>query len=334
MANLGFGGGSNPYLGQNNPYLEGTIDSALGDMTRNYNNVAKPAMESAMVNSGSFGNAGLGQMQGEQQRQLAQTMGNTANQMRADDYNRQQQMYQWQKGLDQNQGQFDANLGYQNRALDQNNSQFGRTLDQNQNQFNSNLGFQNQQLAQNQNQFNSNLGFQNQQLAQQNAQFGDTLGLQNRQLDTQNNQFNNTLASNNYWNNANYDRSLYNDAYSQNMNNAQFATGLLGNLGTVNQGDITNANTIQNTPLNYWNQFSNAANAAGSGFGTTSGTATGATNPWVGALGGAQLANTAYNQWTGTPSGTTAAPGTGYDLFNNNPSMAIPDNLYGYTPSF
>ena len=116
--NLGFGGGSNPFLGQNNPYLQQNIDSAMGDITRNYNNVQKPAMESAMANSGSFGNAGLGQMQGEQQRQLAQTMGNTANQMRGDDYNRQQQMYQWQQGYDQNANQFDQNMGLQNRQTE------------------------------------------------------------------------------------------------------------------------------------------------------------------------------------------------------------------------
>ena len=181
----------------------------------------------------------------------------------------------------------------------------------------------------------SNLGFQNQQLAQQNAQFGDTLGLQNRQLDTQNNQFNNTLASNNYWNNQNFDRTLYNDAYGQNLQNAQFATGLLGTLGTMNQGDITNSNTIQNTPLDYWSQFSNTANATGSGFPTTTGTASSQTNPWIGALGGAQLANTAYNQWSGTPSGTVAAAGTGYDIFNNNPGTALPSNAYNFSyPSF
>ena len=70
-------------------------------------------------------------------------MGNTANQMRADDYNRQQQMYQWQQGYDQNANQFDQNMGLQNRQMNQQNDQFGRSLDQNANQFGQNLGFQN-----------------------------------------------------------------------------------------------------------------------------------------------------------------------------------------------
>ena len=65
--------GGNPFLGTNNPYLQGQIDSTLGDITRNYNLAVKPQTETAMANSGSFGNSGLMQLQGEQQRQLAQT---------------------------------------------------------------------------------------------------------------------------------------------------------------------------------------------------------------------------------------------------------------------
>ncbi len=89
------GGGfkSNPYLQQSNPYLQSSIDSTLGDMTRNYNLNVKPNTESAMVDSGSFGNSGLMQMQQEQQRQLAQEQGRTAGNMRFADYQQQAQMY-------------------------------------------------------------------------------------------------------------------------------------------------------------------------------------------------------------------------------------------------
>lgn len=101
-SNLGFGGGVNPYLGQSNPYLQNNIDATMGDITRNYNLAVKPNTESSMVQSGSFGNSGLAQMQGEQQRNLAQTMGNTESQMRGQDYNNQQQMYQWDQGFNRN----------------------------------------------------------------------------------------------------------------------------------------------------------------------------------------------------------------------------------------
>jgi hypothetical protein len=86
----------------NNPYLQGQIDSTMGDITRNYNLAVKPQTEAAMARSGSFGNSGLQQLQGEQQRQLASTLGNTANNMRMQDYGNQQQMYQWDQGFNRN----------------------------------------------------------------------------------------------------------------------------------------------------------------------------------------------------------------------------------------
>jgi hypothetical protein len=94
--------GGNPFLGTQNPFLQGQIDSTMGDITRNYNNVVKPNTEAAMARSGSFGNSGLMQLQGEQQRQLADTMGKTASGMRMQDYGQQQNMYQWDQGFNRN----------------------------------------------------------------------------------------------------------------------------------------------------------------------------------------------------------------------------------------
>jgi hypothetical protein len=94
QSTIGGGGfSSNPFMGQSNPYLQSSIDSTLGDMTRNYNNVVKPQTESAMAGSGSFGNSGLQQMQGEQQRNLQDSMGKTASNMRFADYQNQSDMY-------------------------------------------------------------------------------------------------------------------------------------------------------------------------------------------------------------------------------------------------
>lgn len=175
--------GGNPFLGQNNPYLQQQIDSSLADTTRAYNLRTNPAIESAMVNSGSFGNSGLQQVQNEAQRGLMQTLGNQANNFRAQDYNNQQGMYQWDQG---------------------------------------------------------------------------------------------------------FNRSLFNDAFGQNQQNLQNATGLLGQLQGYNAGDVTNANNIQNTPLNYWQQFANGANSIGQGYGNSTVTG-GASSPLVSALGGAQI---------------------------------------------
>lgn len=182
--NLGFGGSTNPYLGKNNPYLQGQIDSALADTTRAYNMTTAPSTASAMVRSGSFGNSGLEQMQGEQQRQLTQTLGNQANNFRAGDYQNQQNMYKWDQ-------------------------EFGR--------------------------------------------------------------------------------SLYNDAYGQNMNNLQVGMGLIGMGNQYSQQDLANSTNIQNTPLNYYSQFANQSNQFGNAGGATSTTAQGQGSPLTGALGGWQL---------------------------------------------
>lgn len=90
----GVGFSSNPYAGKENPYLQSSIDGALGDMARNYNTTIKPQTESAMASSGSFGNSGLMQMQGEQQRNLQDSMGKTASNMRFADYQNQTGMYE------------------------------------------------------------------------------------------------------------------------------------------------------------------------------------------------------------------------------------------------
>lgn len=83
----------NPYLSQSNPYLQSTIDSTLGDISRNYNMTVKPAMATANARSGSFGNSGLQEMQAEQERNLAQEMGRASSNLRFGDYQQQAQMY-------------------------------------------------------------------------------------------------------------------------------------------------------------------------------------------------------------------------------------------------
>jgi hypothetical protein len=122
----------------------------------------------------------------------------------------------------------------------------------------------------------------------------------------------------------NFNRSLYNDAYSQNMNNLTTGIGLLGTLSGYNANDLTNANTIQNTPLNYWSNFSNSANSLGQGYGTTQSRLGTTSSPVMSALGGAQLGQSAMGWWNrnygnGGGSGSTLSSS---DWANNqyNPS--------------
>ena len=186
--------GGNPFLGMNNPFLQQNIDAAMGDITRNYNNAVKPNTESAMVGSGSFGNSGLMQMQGEQQRQLGATMGDVASRMRLQDYNQQQNMYQWDQG---------------------------------------------------------------------------------------------------------FQRGLFNDAFDQNQQQLSNYMGLLGTEAQFNQTDLTNANSIQDTPLRYQQGFSNMANGAGGAGGTSTNNATAPGNPVMGAMGGWGLGGQFSNYFNG-----------------------------------
>jgi hypothetical protein len=82
-----------------NPYLDGVVNKAQGDVIRNYNDVAKPALESAMVRSGSFGNSGLQQMQGAQQQQLQDSLGNISTQIRGTDYANERNRMQGAVGM-------------------------------------------------------------------------------------------------------------------------------------------------------------------------------------------------------------------------------------------
>ena len=95
----------------------------------------------------------------------------------------------------------------------------------------------------------------------------------------------------------NFDRGVWNDSYTQNMGNLQAGLGLIGMLGGYNTSDINNSTTQQNTPLNYWSMFSNAANGLGQGFGTTTSTTGTSSSPVTSALGGAQLGRAVSNWW-------------------------------------
>ncbi|MGJ7500069.1 hypothetical protein ACSFBF_06890 [Variovorax sp. ZT5P49] len=116
-------------------------------------------------------------------------------------------------------------------------------------------------------------------------------------------------ANNQQWN-LGFGRNLSNDAYSQNMGNLQAGIGLLGTLGGYNQQDIANSTTQQNAPLNYWQQFQNAANGLANGFGSTTSTAGTTSNPLASLLGGAQLGNSWWNSRNTGTSGSGSSSST------------------------
>ena len=84
--------GINPMMGMNNPYLTQQIDSAQGDLARNWNQVVAPQWASNMQGSGSFGNSGVASAQALAMEGLQRNMGNIGQNMRFQDYTQQQQL--------------------------------------------------------------------------------------------------------------------------------------------------------------------------------------------------------------------------------------------------
>lgn len=117
---------------------------------------------------------------------------------------------------------------------------------------------------------------------------------------------------------ANLDRNINNDNLNWQLQGANFGLNMYDRLQQANQLGLQTGSQIQNTPLNYWGQFSNAANSIGQGYGTTTQSSGG--NPFMGALGGAQLGNQIGQWWN---SQQPSSNGT----FNYTPA----GNGYGYT---
>lgn len=76
--------------GQTNPYLDQMVSKAQGSVVDQFNNMTKPQIEAAGVNSGSFGNTGYQQMMQQKQKAAAGQMSDIATQMYGGAYGQDQ----------------------------------------------------------------------------------------------------------------------------------------------------------------------------------------------------------------------------------------------------
>lgn len=85
-------GGLNQFIqgGQTNPYLDAMVSKAQGSVVDQFNNMVKPQTETAMRQSGSFGNSGLQQTMQNQQKAAGQQMSDIATQMYGNAYGQDQ----------------------------------------------------------------------------------------------------------------------------------------------------------------------------------------------------------------------------------------------------
>lgn len=120
---------------------------------------------------------------------------------------------------------------------------------------------------------------------------------------------------------ANLDRTINNDNIANQMLGANLGLNVWDRLMQNNQTGLNAGTNIQNTPLNYWQQFGQQANSIGQGYGTQTSSGSTQGNPMLGALGGAQLGSQIGNWWSGgSGTGLTGvnAPSSGYQIGSYN----------------
>lgn len=75
----------------NNPYFDQTVNKAMGDITRNYQEAIAPGTDANFARAGAFGGSAWQQANERNQRGLGEALGNTANSMRSGNYQQERQ---------------------------------------------------------------------------------------------------------------------------------------------------------------------------------------------------------------------------------------------------
>lgn len=111
---------------------------------------------------------------------------------------------------------------------------------------------------------------------------------------------------------AGLDAQINQNNFNNNLAGAQFGQNVWNQGMLNNQTGITAGTNIQNTPQNYWSQFGNQYNSIGQGYGSTTGSASQQGNPFMGAIGGAQLGSQVGNWWNSSPNAAGGANSQGW----------------------
>lgn len=314
---FGGGRGANPvtlpdwanYQGyEASPYLAQQAGAISQNATRALNEQMLPGVRSDAIASGGFGGSRQGIAEGLAMGRTADAISGAVGNLYAQDYqnamNRNLQRYQTDASSALGLGQLDAT----NRGID--------------NSYALGLG---------------GLGLQQRGLDNQLYLGMGGLNAQNRGLDNQllgiNNQYDlglRGLDQSRYQTDKNYEvgmagvnassaNAAAQQAYNQGMLSLQqdrfgfdSALTLQQMLMGLNSAGLSAGGSIQNTPMNYWNQIGQGVNSIARGYGTQSQSSGG--NPLAGALGGWQLGSQIGNSF-GNSSGGLMSDLTSYGVF-------------------
>lgn len=252
---------------EKNPYLDQMAAGITQQATRNLTENVLPGLRQQSIASGGYGGSRGAIAEGLAMGRTGDAIANSLSSLYGNDYqqtqNRNTQMY----GMDQSYNLGLGNLGLQQQKI---NNDYALGL------ANLGLGYtqaDNQRYGIDQ---TYSLGLKNAENQRYGTDKSYEVGMANASASSAN-------AANNY-------------ALGQQQLGMTSLFGLLDRQQTYNQNAINNATAIQNTPLNYWQHFSQGANSIGQGYGTSTQSGGGG-NPLMGAVGGAQLGTQIGNWW-------------------------------------
>ena len=318
--NMGGGRGAAPvnlpqwsnYQGyEASPYLAQQAGAISQNATRALNEQMLPGVRSEAIAAGGFGGSRQGIAEGLAMGRTADAISGAVGNLYAQDYQNAQNRNLQRYGMDTQSALGLGQLDAQNRGID--------------NSFALGLGGLNMQQQ----------GLDNQLYLGQGG-----LNMQGRGLDNQllgiNNQYDlglRGLDQSRYQTDKNYEvgmagvnassaNAAAQQAYNQGMLGLQqdkfgfdSALTLQQMLMGMNSAGLGAGNTIQNTPMDYWNQIGQGVNSIARGYGTQS--QSGGGNPLAGALGGWQLGSQIGNTWGNSNSGQPYNPATADAMSNS-----------------
>ena len=88
---------------------------------------------------------------------------------------------------------------------------------------------------------------------------------------------------------AGLDANINQNNFSNQMAGAKFGLDVYNTMGQQNANGTNAGTQVQNTPLDYQKYFTGSANATGGQGSSSTGSTSSQSNPWLGALGGAQM---------------------------------------------
>jgi hypothetical protein len=96
---------------------------------------------------------------------------------------------------------------------------------------------------------------------------------------------------------AGLDANIANSNFNNQLNAANFGINATNSMNQQTGAGIQAGTDIQQTPMRYAKYFGDQANQAGGQGGSSTGTQTGSSNPWVGAVGGGMAGWDLYQQY-------------------------------------